>query len=462
LSFNFYRISPKHLNPLEFTPVIIMAQPKRLRLAIIGAGPAGCTLARLLTQIKAHVDIMIYEGDRDLNERTQGGSLDLHTESGIEALKRCGLNEKFVKHARFDGEAFTVANKDLKKFIYMAGTKDERSTRGRPEIDRIQLRRILVDSLPEGLIRWGWHLKSVDQYDGTINLHFRDQGVESGFDLVVGAEGAWSKVRTFLSDEKPYFFGVSGVGLSISNPQERCPDLYKLVDKGSMFAFSESKSIMAQQLGNGRLNVSTWGTHPEEYIKIFDGKTNDPEFVKAKLMKEYENWHPQLLQIIEISDGPIVPRNLYMLPVGTNWKHHPGITMMGDAAHLMGPFAGEGVNLAMSDAMNLATAISNAARSLSASTDSAIDINGIISKEIKVFEEDMFTRAKRFQQMSFDMMEAMFWTPGAPDNNIEKWILVAAGHDLNFILRGLLASAAYTYFFFWRRWNGVGVKGWLW
>jgi len=59
-------------------------------------------------------------------------------------------------------------------------------------------------------------------------------------------------------------------------------------------------------------------------------------------------------------------------------------------------------------------------------------------------------------------MEAMFFTPGAPDDTIERWILTAAGHDMNFILKGLLAAATYTYFFFWRRWNRVGVKGWLW
>jgi 2-polyprenyl-6-methoxyphenol hydroxylase-like FAD-dependent oxidoreductase len=440
-----------------------MTASKNLRIAIIGAGPAGCTLARLLLHNKTQVDITIFESETSLNSRNQGGTLDLHHETGIEALKRCGLNDEFLKHARFDGEAFTVANKDLKKFICIGGTKDEKSTRGRPEIDRIQLRRILADSLPEELIRWGWHIKSVDEVDGAINLHFRDQGVETGFDLVVGAEGAWSKVCTLLSNEKPFYFGVSGVGLSISNPQERCPDLYKLVNRGSMFAFSDSKSIMAQQLGNGSLNVSTWGTHPEDYIKTFDGKTEDSEFVKTKLRKEYENWNPQLLQIIEVADGPIVPRNLYMLPIGTTWKHRPGITMLGDAAHLMGPFAGEGVNLAMSDAMSLATAISNAAKSLSTSTsiDSDFDTRGILSKEIKAFEEDMFLRAKKFQQKSFDMMEAMFFTPGAPNDTIEKWILAAAGNDLNYFLKGMLTIAVHIYFFFWRRWNGVGVKGWL-
>ncbi|TID21510.1 hypothetical protein E6O75_ATG04905 [Venturia nashicola] len=422
---------------------------KRLKIAIIGAGPAGCTLARLLIHNDVLAEVTIFEGDKSIDARSQGGSLDLHKESGLEAMKRCGLYEEYLKYARFDGEAFTVANKDLKKLICMAGT-DEKSSRGRPEIDRVRLREILVDSLAEGVIRWGWHLKSVVEVgDGSFNLLFRDQGLESGFDLVVGAEGAWSKVRAFLSDDRPYFFGVSGVSLSISDPQNRCPDLYKLVNRGSMFAFSDAKSIMAQQLGDGSLSVGTWGAHAEDYIQKFDDKAQaDTETIKALLRKEYEGWNPLLLQIFEMADGPVVPRNLHMLPIGTKWKHRPGITMIGDAAHLMGPFAGEGVNLAMSDAMSLATTISNASKP---SLD--VDTKSLFSTAIRAFEEDMFKRATKVQQMSYDMMEAMFMTPGAPNHTIEKWLLTAAGKDMNFILKGLLAVAVYTYFFFWRCWN---------
>ncbi|QDS74397.1 hypothetical protein FKW77_005630 [Venturia effusa] len=424
-----------------------MASSTRLKIAIIGAGPAGCTLARLLIHNHIPVNVTIFEREKSLDARSQGGTLDLHKDLGLEAIKRCGLYEEFLKYARFDGEALTVANKDLKKFICLAGA-DEKTSRGRPEIDRARLREILVDSLPEGVVRWGWHLKSVEEAeDGSFDLHFRDRGVESGFDLIVGAEGAWSKVRTLLSDDRPYYFGVSGLSLSISDPETRCPDLFKLVNRGSMFAFSDAKSIMAQQMGDGSLNVSTWGAHTEDYIKKFDDKAETGS-IKALLLQEYEGWHPLLLRIIEMADGPAVPRNLLMLPVGTKWKHRPGITMIGDAAHLMGPFAGVGVNLAMSDAMSLATAISNAANS-----SPKLDNKASLSTEIKIFEEDMFKRATKDQKMSFDMMEAMFMTPGAPNDTIERWILAGAGNDLNFVLKGMLAVAAYTYFFFWRWWN---------
>jgi 2-polyprenyl-6-methoxyphenol hydroxylase-like FAD-dependent oxidoreductase len=360
--------------------------------------------------------------------------------------------------------AFKVCTKELKKLINFGGTKDASSTRGRPEIDRIQLRQMLLDSLPDGLIRWDYHLKSVEDVNGVINLHFRDQGVETGFDLVIGAEGAWSKVRSALSDDKPFYSGISGVSWTILNPQERCPDLYELVNKGSMFAFGESKSIMAQQLGDGRLNVSTWIATPEEEKK-FDNKTEDAVFVKKEILAEYKGWHPQLLKFIELADGPFVPRSLYMLPIGNTWKHRPRMTVLGDAAHVMTPFAGEGVNLAMSDAMSLATAISNATKFLSTSTSTSpsnMEPREVLSKEVKGFEEDMFVRARKYQQMTWDMMAINFFTPGAPEATIEKWIICAAGHDMNLVLLGLFKAVVYTYFFFWRRWNGVAVKGWFW
>jgi 2-polyprenyl-6-methoxyphenol hydroxylase-like FAD-dependent oxidoreductase len=315
------------------------------------------------------------------------------------------------------------------------------------------LREMLIDSLPKDLIRWGHHLNKIDEVDGMLSLHFRDQSVKRGYDLVVGADGAWSHVRTLLSDTKPYYSGVSGFSLSISDPQERVPDVYAIVNHGSMFAFGDGKSIMGQQLGTGHIGVSTWSVKPSEWIQQFDNENDDPGFIKRTILEEHKGWAPELIKFVEVSDGPAIPRNLYMLPVGHKWKNRPGATLLGDAAHLMTPFAGEGVNLAMTDAMHLASAISKAAE---------LGNTEALNQEIKLFEEDMFSRATKFQQMTVDMMEAALMEPGAPDSNIESYILKAAGHDTNPVVYGLLGVVVYTYFFFWRRWNRVGVSGWLW
>lgn len=87
----------------------------------------------------------------------------------------------------------------------MSGSTETSPTRrSRLEIDRAKLRMLLVDSLPKDNIRWSHCLQSIDD---DVALHF-DTGVEKGFDLIIGADGAWSEVRTFLAPTKPFFSGV--------------------------------------------------------------------------------------------------------------------------------------------------------------------------------------------------------------------------------------------------------------
>jgi len=81
-----------------------MKDQKSFRIAIVGGGPAGCTLARLLQISKAPIKVTIFESDAGMESRTQGGTLDLHTNTGIAALKKAKLYDEFLKYARYDGE----------------------------------------------------------------------------------------------------------------------------------------------------------------------------------------------------------------------------------------------------------------------------------------------------------------------------------------------------------------------
>ena len=92
-----------------------MATPK---IAIIGAGPAGCLLARLLHL--AGIPTTVYEGEASPNYRSQGGSLDLHTNTGLAALREAGLWDEFQKHARYDGQYMAIVDKNLKYYLAQA------------------------------------------------------------------------------------------------------------------------------------------------------------------------------------------------------------------------------------------------------------------------------------------------------------------------------------------------------
>ncbi|CAF9909298.1 MAG: hypothetical protein HETSPECPRED_008928 [Heterodermia speciosa] len=380
-----------------------MASPPKI--AIIGAGPAGMTLALLL--LKDSIPVVIFEGEASTSVRSQGGTLDLHDDTGLRALKEIGLWDKFQEYARYDGEAMIFADKNLKKYVYMDGATKETS-RGRPEIDREKLRKILLEALPAGTVRWGCRLRSVDE---DLSLHF-DHGIEKDFDLVVGADGAWSKVRPLLSKVQPYYTGVAGMQLIVDDAEKQHPDLYKLVNKGSLFAFSDYKGVTAQQMGDGNIYVGTWSRRAKEWSSAYDVK--DPKQVKRMAAEEYHDWAPELVKFTQVAnEDKMIPRSLYMLPVGHRWDHRPGATLIGDSAHLMTPFAGEGVNLAMCDALRLAGAIIDSRK---------VDKVDAFDQAVKRFEEDMFQRARITAAVTWGNTEDSLLKPGAPEATIDSYV----------------------------------------
>lgn len=164
------------------------------KIAIIGAGPCGLTLARLL-EIKG-IDYIVYERDEAPESTNIGGSLDIHRETGQLALQECGLFDIFKQRARYEDTVFTIADKTGERLLELGQGRDA------PEIDRTELRRILLDSIPRDKIKWGHALKSATTGSAQSPvLHFANGVVLSGFKLVVGADGAWSKVRSLVRPE---------------------------------------------------------------------------------------------------------------------------------------------------------------------------------------------------------------------------------------------------------------------
>lgn len=393
-------------------------------------------LARLLHQDS--IPCTIFEGEASINYRSQGGSLDLRSSTGLAAVKAAGLWEQFLEHARYDGESLLVTDKHLTTWLRRSpGSKDKHSNlQEAPEIDRAVLRKMLLESLPPDCVRWSWKLASVKETaNSELELSFVNGEVLGGFDLVVGADGAWSKTRTILSEDRPHYSGLSGWTMQISNAKETAPEVYQLVNRGSVFSYSDGKSLTAQQLGDGSLNVSHYGPYPHDFTTHCGFDAENLHTVKDFLLEGLVDWAPELKNFLIYANEEPIWRSLYELPVGWTWVHKKGVTLLGDAAHLMTPFAGIGVNTAFSDAMELS-------KQIVAFKDAAESPN--LDEFIINYEKVMWKNGHQAQACTEGSKNDMLFTPGAPRTTIESWILRHAKQGVPAWAHPLLTAIVYT------------------
>ena len=318
-------------------------------IAIIGAGLGGLVLARVL-HVRG-IEAAVYELDDSPAARTQGGMLDIHEDSGQAALRAAGLYEEFRALVHPSGEAMRILDKDA--MVRLEEADD--GTGGRPEIDRGDLRGLLLGALPEGTVRWGAKVTGARPLGGGRHEVTLADGSVFTTDLLVGADGAWSRIRPLLSDAEPAYTGVSFVEADLRDADLRHPVSAEVVGGGMLFALGAGRGFLAHRETDGSLHVYAALEVPEEWLDGID--CTDTEAAKAAVLDHFADWDKSLRALIADADGSLVPRRIHALPVGHRWERVPGVTLLGDAAHLMSPFAGEGANLAMLDGAELGLAL---------------------------------------------------------------------------------------------------------
>ena len=332
---------------------------KNKKIAIIGGGPGGLTLAKLL-QLSG-LKVKVYERDKDKTARVQGSPLDLHEGSGLAALSQAGLLDEFKRNFLRGADRMKIMNESAEVFFSDHDRKVEENFDNpffRPEIDRGVLRKILLDSLATDIVVWNSHFISMEPSGDGWLLHFQDRTAEYA-DLVIGADGANSRIRPYLTDVKPFYSGITMLEGTITDASVTAPNISALLNGGKIMAFGNTKNILLGQKGNGEigfyLSFKTDDNVPGSSAPDFTDQTR----VMHWYQKEYAEWNIIWQELLENATTPLIPRPIVCMPLDTNWRSKHNLTLLGDAAHVMPPFAGEGVNMAMLDALELCTCLTS-------------------------------------------------------------------------------------------------------
>ncbi|TRX33249.1 FAD-dependent monooxygenase [Flavobacterium sp. ZT3R18] len=363
-------------------------------VAIIGGGIGGVALA--VACLHRGIPFTLYERDNNFDARSQGYGLTLQQASkAIEGLGVFSLEEGVIstRHVVHTTEGKVIGEWGIRKWM-QSDTKTSQK-RTNVHIARQSLRLALLEQLGgHDAVQWGHQLVDIKECEGEgVDLSFLVDGEiqPSKADLVVGADGIRSSVRRLLigEDVTPLRYLDCIVILGI------CP-LGAL--EGLDSSLLDSATVFQTANGNERIYMMPYTSDsvmwqlsfpmPEKEAKALSAQ--GPQALKEEACRRTQ-WHDPIPQILaatleaQISGYPVYDRELLESEL---LKKGGQVTLIGDAAHPMSPFKGQGANQALLDALTLARGISRGCRAASHWRKA-----GVRESVLTEFESEMLERS---------------------------------------------------------------------
>ncbi|KAI9632850.1 salicylate hydroxylase [Dioszegia hungarica] len=390
------------------------------RIIITGAGPGGLALARLLHLRNIPTTLLDLRSRPTISELERpSGMLDLHEDTGLATIQACGLERGFKEALGDCSEAVRIRTPSGKLLF-----SDEGEGANRPEIPRASLVDLLVRSIPDRAVRWGTKVSGLRTEqtgpDGTEAVVSLADGGEMRADLVIGADGAWSKTRRLLTSSTPIYTGIQYITATARHITRSHPHLLEIIGSGSSFALGSGHGIMTHRGPQDSMRVYIAIKTPEEHwaekvgLRGASARTageavlSDPDL--------FRDWAPELREVIQVAceadtkDGynsALDIKPIYTLPHKELWPAQAGVTVLGDAAHLMAP-NGEGVNTALADALDLSRLLGDPFEA-----ETAAEWQAAVAPKLREYEKLMHERAARSFADTEELLGIMHGENGA-------------------------------------------------
>jgi salicylate hydroxylase len=312
-----------------------------MKVTIIGAGIGGLTLAVALKQKNPAIEVDIYESDAGGFSRRQGYDLGLKGDSGLRVLTSLGLRDKVLTDNAVKVTNFVFTNQAGKELLALPARDEERLTY---RVEREHLKKVLLGALDQIHIHYGKKCVGYEQSNGKITAVF-DNNESVMTDYLIAGDGVASAIRAqMIGDEKQYLGLGAIVGfapIEIESPLLSGGYFMTLGDNGgSFFAY--------RQPGGVHFSYTSHASN-EQYLTRLSVQE-----LRTKLVSETQGWHALVGQIVAMADPQsLLVRGYYdKQPIKTS--HDGNVWLLGDAAHPMCPFQGQGANMAMVDALKIA------------------------------------------------------------------------------------------------------------